>query len=633
MKHIKHTHHTLAVATVIAGLVFGLFFDIQLTLTPADARANLHSDKILPVMPTFYSSQEIAGFYPAVSIKNISFGPVPRDSYTETGDLASLQSRGFLRILDIDHDPSLSNTDNHDRALVHRLADDLGLTPLWIRTDNKQQLIQYLQEGRGDIIINTSALYLPVAKELRHSVPLRHDRFELVTRRDRSNINSLADMKGRNIALRMGSPLWSLLEQHQDELGYILVSVPDYLPDTDIINAMRDDKYDAVVLKQERLKLVMPQFVDVIAAFSIGNDIPASWMMRNSATALNAKVNAFLMSEQASLSADELHWDDLANIKERGVLRIITRPISGGYMLKKGQPVGFEYSLIQRFSKQQGLRHQVLMAEDNAGMLKLLSEGLGDVIIAPVSESALPESAATTQSYSEDRTDRWILRAENKELQAALNEYLAAIYKTEFYNVTRKQFARNKPKHTLALSPYDELIQDYAEQYHFDWRLIVAQMYQESHFDRKALSDAGAVGLMQVLPSTGRELGFSDLNDPASGIHAGTKYLHRLRERFKGDITVQDLTWFSLAAYNAGFRRVQQARGVAIQMGLDENRWFGHVEEAMREMNKKDSGMPYCNCGQTVIYVRNISQLFSSYVQMTKGYAVVRANERRQARG
>ena len=81
------------------------------------------------------------------------------------------------------------------------------------------------------------------------------------------------------------------------------------------------------------------------------------------------------------------------------------------------------------------------------------------------------------------------------------------------------------------LSPYDELVKKYARQYGQDWRLITAQMYQESKFDPQATSWVGARGLMQIMPVTGHELGFTDLHDPEENIHAGVKYMSQLVNR------------------------------------------------------------------------------------------------------
>lgn len=172
------------------------------------------------------------------------------------------------------------------------------------------------------------------------------------------------------------------------------------------------------------------------------------------------------------------------------------------------------------------------------------------------------------------------------------------------------------------LSPYDDLVRKYADKYGFDWRLIVAQMYQESQFNPGALSAAGAEGLMQLLPETATTIGADNLADPEANIRAGIKYLSLLRNRFEPDLLLEERTWFSLASYNAGPGRVNRARRMAAKMGLDPNRWFSNVETAMLALAKpveRDGEMVRdCRCGQTVVYVKEIRRLYHNYVRMTR---------------
>lgn len=209
---------------------------------------------------------------------------------------------------------------------------------------------------------------------------------------------------------------------------------------------------------------------------------------------------------------------------------------------------------------------------------------------------------------------RWTLRGDDPALATAVDTFMQSVYRQETYNVLERQYGRMRK--TAAgfndISPFDELVRDYAARYRFDWRLIAAQMYQESHFNPNAVSDAGALGLMQVMPATARALGFDDPRDPEAGIHAGVKYLNRLRNRFEKRIPMDSRTWFALAAYNIGFDRVRRARDLARARGLDPDRWFGNVEAAMREMSRPgaESG---CRCGQAIAYVRSIRSLYYAY--------------------
>jgi membrane-bound lytic murein transglycosylase F len=170
------------------------------------------------------------------------------------------------------------------------------------------------------------------------------------------------------------------------------------------------------------------------------------------------------------------------------------------------------------------------------------------------------------------------------------------------------------------LSPYDDLARQYAERYGFDWRLIVSQMYQESRFDPNAKSWVGALGLLQVLPRTGKELGLENLRDPETGLHAGVKYLDWLMRRFEPDLPVAERTWFALASYNAGVGHVRDARRLARQLDMDPDRWFNNVEKAMlllanqRYARKARHG--YVRGHEPVNYVREIRDRYLAYIKL-----------------
>ena len=226
----------------------------------------------------------------------------------------------------------------------------------------------------------------------------------------------------------------------------------------------------------------------------------------------------------------------------------------------------------------------------------------------------------------------WGVRRDNPELLAGLNEFIEKEYRGLFFNVVYQKYFENPVRmrrhredrvdHELAggLSPWDELVRREAATHGFDWPLIVAQMYQESRFNPKARSPAGALGLMQMLPRTAREFGVGNLRDPEQSIRAGVAYLSWLHSRFEPDLAVKDRIWFSLAAYNAGYGHVTDARRLASgELGLDSNRWFDNVEEAMRLLSKRayhrNSVYGYVRGHEVVKYVREIRERYRSYVQ------------------
>jgi len=152
-----------------------------------------------------------------------------------------------------------------------------------------------------------------------------------------------------------------------------------------------------------------------------------------------------------------------------------------------------------------------------------------------------------------------------------------------------------------------EFIKHFADQYGFDWIIIAAQAYQESRFDQSKRSKSGAVGVMQVLPSTAADkaVGIPDISTVENNIHAGVKYLHWLRQTYYSgpEISELDRVLFSFAAYNAGPGNMRRARQRAKRLGFDANRWFRNVE----------IGMYRAVSGEPASYVRNIYKYYITY--------------------
>ena len=137
--------------------------------------------------------------------------------------------------------------------------------------------------------------------------------------------------------------------------------------------------------------------------------------------------------------------------------------------------------------------------------------------------------------------------------------------------------------------------------------LLAAIAYQESEMNHESQSRAGALGLMQVLPSTSSDKGIDiqDILDPENNVHAGAKYLAQLRDVYFADpaITPHDRIRFILAGYNAGPNRIQQCRSLAERLGYDPNRWFQHTEVAALHLIGQE----------TIRYVSNVKKYYLAY--------------------
>jgi membrane-bound lytic murein transglycosylase MltF len=211
------------------------------------------------------------------------------------------------------------------------------------------------------------------------------------------------------------------------------------------------------------------------------------------------------------------------------------------------------------------------------------------------------------------------IRKDSPLLAAELNAFIAKNgIGTAFGNMMQKRylestkFVKNagseaERKKFLALT---EIFKKYGDKYQLDYLLMGAQGYQESQLDHSAKSHVGAIGVMQVMPATGKELNVGDITQLDANIHAGVKYMRFMIDQYFKDEPMDQLNkgLFAFAAYNAGPGRVRQLRREAEKRGLDPNVWFGNVEQIASERIGRE----------TVTYVSNIYKYYVAYKLITE---------------
>jgi membrane-bound lytic murein transglycosylase MltF len=138
--------------------------------------------------------------------------------------------------------------------------------------------------------------------------------------------------------------------------------------------------------------------------------------------------------------------------------------------------------------------------------------------------------------------------------------------------------------------------------------MLAAQGYQESQLNQGAKSPVGAIGVMQVMPATGKELNVGDIQVVEPNIHAGTKYMDQLMTKYFRDAKFDEVnrTLFAFASYNAGPGNISKMRKAAVKSGLDPDKWFNNVEV----VTAQKIGI------ETTTYVRNIYKYYVAYKLM-----------------
>jgi len=208
----------------------------------------------------------------------------------------------------------------------------------------------------------------------------------------------------------------------------------------------------------------------------------------------------------------------------------------------------------------------------------------------------------------------WAFRKDSPDLAREINAFLAsrahrgALTEWQLLQTRRRLERIENSTRSAEWKKFESmraLFQKYGERYGIDPLMLAAQGYRESGLNPEAHSHKGAVGVMQVLPSTGRNLGVGDVHKLEPNIHAGAKYLRELIDRYFNDpgIDPQNDTLFAMAAYNAGPTRISQLRRRAKREGFDPDIWFNNVEVTVSRALGREP----------VAYVRDIYKYYAAY--------------------
>jgi membrane-bound lytic murein transglycosylase MltF len=277
------------------------------------------------------------------------------------------------------------------------------------------------------------------------------------------------------------------------------------------------------------------------------------------------------------------------------------------------------------FKKARKSRMKLVLANEtleDEDLLEMVNAGLIPMIVMDSHKAQFWKQIFNNITIHQDIAVRdgaeiaWAFRKNSPKLKAVVNEFVKGHKEgTMLGNILFKRYLQNTKyvKNALSekeLKKYQSMVQlfkKYAGEYGFNYLMIGALAYQESGFDQSKRSPSGAVGVMQMLPTTAKDpnINIPDIEKLGNNIHAGTKYLRFIIDRYYKDEPMDDVNkmLFAFASYNAGPAKINKLRKKASTMGLDPNVWLNNVEVAAAKSIGRE----------TVQYVSNIYKYFIAY--------------------
>lgn len=271
---------------------------------------------------------------------------------------------------------------------------------------------------------------------------------------------------------------------------------------------------------------------------------------------------------------------------------------------------------------------------DTDELITMVSEGeilytVADEHIA-MANSTWYDNIDISTAISFPQSVAWAVKPGSDSLLAVLNDWIASFTKTRHYNqIFRRYFVNKKAAHLRDLqfhsvkggkiSRYDDLIRKHTEGTAWDWRLIAALIFEESRFNPRAESWAGAYGLTQLMPATAKRFNVKNIHSPEEQIKGGIRFLNYLNENLPEDITdLNERIKFILASYNIGMSHILDAYDLAKKYGEDPTLWKNGIKYLQLKSQPKYFNDPVVRAGyargrETKRFVTKVMQRYQDY--------------------
>ena len=293
-----------------------------------------------------------------------------------------------------------------------------------------------------------------------------------------------------------------------------------------------------------------------------------------------------------------------------------------------GLETGLNYELMSRFAQDNHCGVKIIAAGRKDNYIDSLRQGKVDIVITHDLDSLTSGDIDILSSITDCSV--WAFNGKEENDAMLMNRWISYIKTTDDYSKMADKYSMTYNPHkraekgviTRTISPYDNLIRKYARELEWDWRMLASVLYQESRFAIGSSSSRGALGLMQVMPSTAKHYQVENLLDPEQNIIAGTKHLKRLQNMFRKEgLEGDELIKFTLAAYNAGEGRIIDCRNLAASRQFDNMNWEETIKviPLMREdsiLDDESVKLGKFQGHETIAYVEHIFSHYSAFCEI-----------------
>lgn len=311
-----------------------------------------------------------------------------------------------------------------------------------------------------------------------------------------------------------------------------------------------------------------------------------------------------------------------------------------GKLLYIRNSAGYENQL-NKISLEYGAKIYTQTANQNLSvedLIQMVAEGDIDYTIAEKNiaelNSAYYYNIQNAPILDENTEISWAVNKSNHKLLDVFNKWLIEYKKSKDFAFIYHKYFENKSgfknrlisefssKNKGKISMFDEMFKKFAEKIDWDWRLLASLVYQESKFDAAVVSQAGAVGLMQIMPQTALKFGAENLFDPNESMKAGVAYLIYLDRLWEKSVkNPEERVKFILASYNIGPGHIIDAQLLAKKYNHKPDVWKDNVEKFLLlkskpeyyndEVVKNGAAIGF----ETVKFVDEILNRFENYKQ------------------